>query len=348
MRGPSGPSGPSAPSLATVLLTVVPPVVWGSTYAVTQLWLPPGRPLFAAVVSVLPVGLLMLLWLRRLPTGRWWGRAAVLGALNHGLFFGLLFVAAYRLPSGLASTMTALAPLAMMAIARLVLGERVDRTTLVAAVVGIAGVLLLVARVDSSGALDLVGVGAAVAAVLSSSTGFVLMKKWSPREDVLVVTAWQLVAGGLLLLPVALLVEGAPPAITLSSGLAFAYLGLVGSGVAYVLWFRGLARMTAGSVAVIGLVNPVVGTLLGVVLLAEPFGPIHLVAMTLVLGSVIVGQAPVRAQVLAALGLGRRSPGRRGLGRRALGRNLAHGPAHHPAPLDDVLPAREPVAADRG
>lgn len=293
MEDKSAPVG-IGPSLATVLLTAVPPVVWGSTYAVTQLWLPPGRPLFAAVVRVLPVGLLMLLWLRRLPTGRWWGRAAVLGTLNHGLFFGLLFIAAYRLPSGLASTMTALAPLAMMAIARLVLGERVDRTTLGAAVVGILGVLLLVARVDSSGSLDLVGIGAAVAAVLSSSTGFVLMKKWAPREDVLVVTAWQLTAGGLLLVPVALLIEGPPPAITVTSGLAFAYLGLVGSGLAYLLWFRGLARMDAGSVAVIGLVNPVVGTALGVLLLAEPFGPTHLLAMTLVLGSVLVAQAPVR------------------------------------------------------
>lgn len=276
---------------------------------VTQRWLPPGRPLFAAVVRVLPVGLLMLLWLRRLPKGRWWGRAAVLGTLNHGLFFGLLFVAAYRLPSGLGSTMTVLAPLAMMGIARLVLGERVARGTLVAALVGMVGVLVLVAQVDSSGSLDLVGAAAAVAAVLSSSTGFVLMKKWAPTDDVLVVTAWQLVAGGLFLLPVALFVEGAPPAINLSSGLAFAYLGLVGSGVAYVLWFRGLARMTAGSVAVIGLVNPVVGTLLGVVLLDEPFGPLHLVAMALVLGSVLLGQGPVRARIAGLAGFGRRPVG---------------------------------------
>ena len=85
-----------APGAATIALTAVPPVVWGSTYAVSQLWLPPDRPLFAATARVLPAGLLLLLWVRRLPRGRWWGRSVVLGGLNHGLFFGLLYLAAFR------------------------------------------------------------------------------------------------------------------------------------------------------------------------------------------------------------------------------------------------------------
>ena len=55
--------------------------------------------------------------------------------------------------------------------------------------------------------------------------------------------------------------------------------------------------MDAGSVAVVGLVNPVVGTLLGVVLLAEPFGPVTLAAMALTLGSVLLAQQPVRSRL---------------------------------------------------
>ena len=117
-----------------VVLTAVPPVVWGSTYAVTQLWLPPDRPLFAAAARVLPAGLLLLLWVRRLPRGAWWGRSALLGALNHGVFFALLYLAAYRLPSGLASTLTALAPLVLMGLAFLALGERQARVTLLSTV----------------------------------------------------------------------------------------------------------------------------------------------------------------------------------------------------------------------
>ena len=72
------------------------------------------------------------------------------------------------------------------------------------------------------------------------------------------------------------------------------YLGLAGTVLGYVLWFRGLTRMDAGAVAVVGLVNPVVGTALGVALLGEPFGVVHLGAVALTLGSVLLAQAPVR------------------------------------------------------
>ena len=292
----------------TVALTAVPPVVWGSTYAVTQLWLPPDRPFVAAAARVLPAGLLLLLWVRRLPAGAWWGRSALLGALNHGAFFALLYVAAYRLPSGLASTLTALSPLVLMGMAHLVLGEHQARVTVAAALVGVAGVVALVLQNESAGAVDPVGVLAAVGAVLSSSLGFVLVKRWSPCEDVLVTTTWQLVAGGLLLVPLAALVEGAPPALDGPALLALAYLGLVGSALGYVLWFRGLTRMDAGAVAVVGLVNPVVGTALGVLLLAEPFGPVHLGAVAVTLGSVLVAQEPVRRRLRSVCPAMRTSP----------------------------------------
>ncbi len=281
-------------TIGTVLLTAVAPVVWGSTYAVTQLHLPPDRPLFAAMLRILPAGLLMVLWLRRLPRGRWWGRAVVLGTLNHAVFFGLLYVAAFRLPSGLAATLTALSPLVVMAVAWLAIGERQPRVTFGAALVGILGVVLLVWQNERGGAVDPVGVAAAVGAVVSASVGFVLVKRWTPPGRVLVTTSWQLVAGGLLLLPVALLAEGGAPALDLPAVLALTYLGLAGSVVGYAVWFRGLTRMSAGAVAVVGLVNPVVGTLLGVLLLGEPFGAGHLGAMVLVLGSVLVAQPPVR------------------------------------------------------
>ena len=278
----------------TALVTAVAPLAWGSTYAVTQLWLPPDRPLFAAAVRILPAGLLLLLWRRRLPRGRWWGRAAVLGVLNHALFFVLLYTAAYRLPSGLASTLTALSPLVVMGVAFLVIGERQPRPTLVAALTGVVGVVLLVREAGQSGPVDALGVAAALGAVLSSAVGFVLVRRWTPPGDVLATTSWQLTGGGLVLLPVALLVEGPPPALEASAVAALAYLTLVGSLLAYVAWFRGLTRMDAGAVAVVGLLNPVVGTVLGVLVLGEPFGSGHLGAMVLVLGSVLAAQRPVR------------------------------------------------------
>ncbi|MEW1955828.1 EamA family transporter [Terrabacter sp. NPDC080008] len=320
-------------------LTAVPAVVWGSTYAVTQQWLPPGRPLFAATVRALPVGLLMVLWLRCLPERDWWWRSLVLGALNIGLFYALLFFAAYRLPSGLGATLVATAPTVTMVVSRILLGKRPAPIAVTAGLVGLTGVALLVLQNGFDRPLDALGLAAALLAVLLSSIGFVLTRKWAPPVAVVTATSWQLVAGGLVLLPLGLAVEGAPPALDLPAVGALLYLGLLGSGVAYVLWFRGLAVLGPTSASIIGLLNPVVGVLLGVLLLGEHFGPVHLLATVLVLGSVVVAQEPVRVR-LARLTAGPRLTGRPP--RADLVRGAGHA-AHDPA-LPSTAPAGHAVA----
>ena len=194
-------------SWANVALTAIPAAVWGSTYAVTQQWLPPGRPLFAATVRALPVGLLMLLWVRRLPRGDWWWRSLVLGSLNIGLFYALLFLAAYRLPSGLGATLVATAPMVTMGVTWLLMGRRPARVAAAAGLTGLLGVALLVLQNGLDKPLDPLGLGAGLVAVVLSSVGFVLTRKWSPTEHVVTMTSWQLVAGGLVLLPIGLVVE---------------------------------------------------------------------------------------------------------------------------------------------
>ncbi|MCG2601145.1 MAG: hypothetical protein KBO59_26975, partial [Achromobacter sp.] len=92
---------------ADLLLTAAAPAIWGSTYVVTTLMLPQGYPLTVAMLRALPAGLLLLLAVRQLPHGIWWLRTAILGALNFSVFWALLFVAAYRLPGGVAATLGA-------------------------------------------------------------------------------------------------------------------------------------------------------------------------------------------------------------------------------------------------
>ena len=275
------------------LLTAVAPVAWGSTYYVTEAFLPPDRPLFAAVVRALPVGLVLLALTRTLPRGSWWWRAVVLGVLNIGMFFPLIFLAAYHLPGGLAATLQATAPLVTMALAWPGLGERPGWTRVGAALVGALGVALLVLR--SPGHVDAVGLVAAFASVLVSAIGYVLVKRWPVPVDSITLVSWQLVVGGLLLVPVALLVEGAPPALDLPAVGGFLWLAVVGTGLAYYCWFSGLRGMPAGVVSLIGLVNPVVGTALGVVLAGELFGWAQGLGMVLVLGGVLAGQPAVQA-----------------------------------------------------
>ena len=281
-------------SLRTVLITAVAPVAWGTTYIVTETFLPPDRPLFAAAARALPAGLVLLALRRQLPRGDWWWKSALLGLCNIGLFFPLLFLAAYELPGGLAATVQALSPLAVMAIALPLIGERPGSRRVLAGLVGVAGVGLLVLRAGSQ--ISTVGLLAAVGSVIVSALGFVLVKRWPAPTDMLTSVSWQLVAGGVVLVPVALLVEGAPPSLSAANVGGLLWLTTMGTAVAYYCWFRGLVRMPAGAVALVGLVNPVVGTILGVVFAGELFGWAQALGMVLVLGGVVAGQRLTRRE----------------------------------------------------
>jgi len=277
-------------SFSTTGATALAPLTWGTTYLVATQLLPPGRPLLAAALRALPIGLLLLAGARRLPRGRWWGRAATLGALNIGAFFALLFVAAERLPGGVAATVGAATPLLVAALAWPALGDRPAPRALAAGLAGLAGIALLVLRADAR--LDGLGVLAGLAGSLSSAAGIVLTKRWGrpPATSLLVFTAWQLVAGGLFLAPLALLVEGPPPPLGPRALLGFAYLGLVATGAAYALWFRGLERMPAPAVALLALLSPIVATGAGFLVLRQTLTLPQAVGAMLVLGSILVGQ----------------------------------------------------------
>lgn len=272
--------------------TALAPIAWGSSYYVTAHYLPPDRPLFGAALRALPVGLALLAVTRRLPTGGWWWRAGVLGILNVGAFFPLIFLAGYHLPGGLAATLTASAPIVVMLTAWALIAERPAMASVVGAVVGAVGVGLLVLRGGVQA--DAVGVAASLGAVGLSSLGYVLAKRWRPPVGMLTFAAWQLVAGGLVLVPVAALVEGAPPAMDARAVGGYLYICVFGTALAFVAWFTGLRRMPAGAVSLVGLLNPVTGVLLGVVLAREAFGGAQAIGMVLVLGGVLLGQPAVR------------------------------------------------------
>jgi probable blue pigment (indigoidine) exporter len=103
-------------------------------------------------------------------------------------------------------------------------------------------------------------------------------------------TGWQLTAGGLVLLPVAALVEGPPPGLSASNVAGLAYLSLVGCALAYTLWFHGIERLPAPSVSLLALLSPVVATLLGRVLLDQALSPLQLLGVSVALAAVLLGQ----------------------------------------------------------
>jgi probable blue pigment (indigoidine) exporter len=275
--------------LGNVLLTALGPLFWGSTYLVTTQWLPADRPLLLALMRALPVGLLLLLLTRKLPNGVWLWRSFLLGFANFTGFFPLLFLAAYRLPGGVAAMLGALQPLVVIFLAQYLLKTRVQAWALAMGVLGLLGVSLVVLR--ASAQLDVVGVLAASLAVFLMALATVLVKKWGIPTTPLNFAAWQLTGGGLLLLPLALVFEGSPPVFTTEHWLGLLYLDFFNTALAYMLWFRGISLLPTVVPAFLALLSPVMAVILGWLVLGQAFTMVQLLGMLLILTAIVVAQA---------------------------------------------------------
>ena len=276
-----------------VLICAIAPVSWGATYFVTRHFLPDGAPLWSAALRALPAGVILLAVARRLPSGSWWWRSLVLGLLNFGAFFVLVYLAAQLLPTSVAASVMSLAPVALSMLAIPLLRQRSTAYMLIGAVLGVVGVGLLVGLGASR--IDPLGVAISLMALLLSSLGAILATKWRDDLPLVATTSWQLVAGGLMLLVAAIVVEGAPPAMTSTNVLAYGAISLVATAIAFLCWFAGLRHLPAGTVGIIGLLNPVTGVLLGVLLAAESLASSQWWGLALVAAALVLGRSRHRA-----------------------------------------------------
>jgi probable blue pigment (indigoidine) exporter len=270
-------------------IAVLTPLIWGTTYLTTTQLLPPDRPMLAGTLRALPAGIVLVLLGRRLPHG-WWGRMVLLSVLYVSAFFPLLFLAAYRLPGGVASVINSLAPIGVTLLSVPVLGTRIRPIHLVGGALGVLGVALLVLR--SSARLDWLGVAAMTTGVLMMVVATVLTKHWGrpPGMGPLPFTGWTFLLGGLVLAPVTLAVEGLPASLTLRNVAGYAYLSVFGAVISYGLWFWCLDRLPASAASFLGLVNPVFAAVLGWVVLEQALNGWQLTGALLVLVSVVLGQ----------------------------------------------------------
>ncbi|EDZ45882.1 membrane protein, DMT family [Rhodobacterales bacterium Y4I] len=276
----------------TLLLTALAPAIWGSSYIVTTTLLPGHSPLVVALLRALPAGLLLLLLVRQLPPLNWLPRLMVLGALNFSLFWVLLFVSAYRLPGGVAATLGAVQPLIVVFLSAVLLRTQIRAAAVAAALLSIAGVALLV--LTPAAKLDTLGVLAGLGGAVSMAAGVVLTRKWQPPVPPLTFTAWQLTAGGLLLVPVALWAVPELPVFTTANILGLAYMSLIGGALTYILWFRGLARIDPSQVSLLGVLSPLSAVILGWLLLGETLTPNQMLGALLALFSLWLGQSRLR------------------------------------------------------
>jgi drug/metabolite transporter (DMT)-like permease len=282
-----------------VALTVVY-LAWGGTYPAIRVMVETVPPLLGTGARFLVAGTVMAGVLAALGRFRA-SRAAVAGAALVGAVIlgdiGVLAVAEQEVPAGLAALIIASVPLWVVAL-QLLHREPVTRRTAIAVCVGLAGMGLLV---SPGGEAPLLWLIVLVAAAAVEAGGQFYSQRARLPDDPLVSTAIQLLAAGALLT-----VAGAaagelgdvrPERFSDDSVIAFAYLVVPGSLVAYSAFVWLLRNAPIGTVATYAYVNPVVAVAVGAALLGEAVTAPMLAGGALILGSValVVGRAPAGA-----------------------------------------------------
>ncbi len=271
-----------------ILLTAIAPALWGTTYIVTTELLPADRPFIAAFLRLLPAGIILVLISRHLPQRHEWLHIIILAILNFAIFHVLLFVAAYRLPGGLAAVVGAIQPLMMMFLIWFVDNRKPAHLALGASIVGVIGMAALL--LSPSSTWDLVGILAATTGAMLMTSGVFLARRWRTDMPLLAFTGWQLLIAGIMLAPLAWLID--PPLLSLTSNniLGYGYLSLFGTTLAYVLWFNGIAKLSPVAVSSLGLLSPISAVIIGWLVLGQSITGTALIGLIAVLASVLTVQ----------------------------------------------------------
>jgi drug/metabolite transporter (DMT)-like permease len=300
-------SAPAPSSLAVWSALWVCYVVWGSTYFAIRVMVETMPALLGAGVRFTVAGAVMLGVLAAMGRRVRLERAHVGGALVVGTLFmganGVVMLAEKEVPSAVAALVIASIPLWVIVLRRLG-GERPARRSFAAVAVGFAGVALLLAPGEQHEGASALALLALVGAAVMWATATVRSPRTPLPRDLLVSSAWQMLLGGAVCILVALAIgEGTgidPSAFSTESVLAFAYLVVFGSWLAFSAFAWLLQNAPVSKVATYAYVNPVIAIALGALILDEVITPATAVGAAIIVVSValvIRTESPARRQL---------------------------------------------------
>jgi drug/metabolite transporter (DMT)-like permease len=252
--------------------------IWGSTWLFIKLGLQDLPPLtFAGIRFVIAcVILFSLIRARRIPVprnGRDWWLLAITGVLSFSLNYGLVFWGEQYISSGLAALLQSTLPAFGLVFAHFHLpGERMTWSKIFGVVLGVLGVAVVFSnQLAIAGGKALAGSIALVLSAMFAAISNVLVKGHSRKLDPVILAAGQMFFGLIPLLLIGIPLEGNPLTYhwTPVALLALLYLAVVGSVIAFVLYYWLVHKMDVTKTMLISLVTPVVAVLLGIVVLGE-------------------------------------------------------------------------------
>lgn len=261
--------------------------LWGGTYFFVGVAVREVTPL-TLVLSRLVIASAVLHAVRlasgvRMPPDLW-GALALMALINNAIPFSLIFWAQTRIPIGLASILNGLTPVFGVIVTHLARQERMTAGRVAGVAAGFCGVAVLVGPSAFAGAGDLWAELACLVATLSYALSTTYARWRFAGVDPLVLAAGQLSAAAVIVTPAALVLE-APWRLPMPSASALAAavaLGVFSTALAYLLFFRIIARAGATALNLVTFLIPIVAVLLGALMLGEVLLPRHLAGFALI------------------------------------------------------------------
>ena len=267
-------------------------VVWGSTYLAIRVMVETVPPLLGAGFRFLLAGFLMLAflavrngWSFVRPTRRELVGSLVMGLLLPGAN-AVVTIAEVDVPSGLAALLVAAIPLVVIVLRRFVVGEAVARRSIVGVAVGFVGVAILLLPGERPEGASLIGMLAIIGAAVMWGSGSVASPRLEQPRDQFAATGWNMLLGGFVIslfgVAIGEVPDFHPEQFSTNSVLAFAYLVVIGSLVAFSAYTWLLRNVPVSKVSTYAYVNPVIAIILGAVILGEE------ITSTVVIGAAII------------------------------------------------------------
>ncbi|MGH9554946.1 MAG: DMT family transporter [Terriglobales bacterium] len=276
------------------LVYVVLCLIWGTTWMAIRVLVRDVSPLWAAGVRFVLAALLLAvtLALRRtapIRGARQWRATLILGFTIVAIPYGLLFWAEQYITSSMAAVMYTSVPLAVSLFTPLMTHDRVPRAAIFCMVVAMGGIGVLFSGALAVSRNSLLGGVAMLGAVASTSWSIVFAKRELHDIDHWAATAWQTIFGGAVLLALGGVLERGRPATWTPAALAaLLFLAIVGTAVAFALYYWLLKRVRPYQAASMSLVIPVIAIFEGALILGEAIPASMIAASVLVLLSVAV------------------------------------------------------------
>lgn len=303
--GPAAaPLPPPAGNRQLYVLGITFCMLWSSAFIAAKFGLTAAPPLAQLTIRFLFAGL--LLWLGMLIMRKTWPAdrrdvvtGILLGILNNSIYLGVFYIAMQSITAGLAALIAAMTPLATVFLAHPLLGEKITKRALLGIALGLAGAAIVLRERIGTGADDVTGIVLGFFGMLCLTSGTILYRKRGSHSDPFVINTIQTVASGVVLLPISLLFEDwTDIKLNATFFLSTAYLSIMLSVVALLIWFRMIRIAGASRASAFHFLNPGLGMLFAFLILGEPVSAIDLMGLVpIVIGILLVTWIPAGQKV---------------------------------------------------